>query len=509
MSSNMEDLVKGQTTIDSLLLNRVKDEKIKPKVRKINKKIQKKEMDQSKSQIPEVAAKLSKQQQKKYDEYKTLKKVNSTKTLKSILSINVPDIAKDIIDIEKLKTRFIRGIKPAVTEDLSVFSSPIEKEIKEEQLVHEIKVFSLRNRTICSIDGSFVTKSFYGMDISLFRTIGVIYEFNSEGIPEIHYFPDDNGVDNYKLTRILHNASEEEAGTQISLERAKMEVQVAYDMIRGSNSNIDFFILDGSILTEPLNFLFSKNDSILEKYLELINFYKKLYDICERKDIILVGVVKDTRSSTFRKLLARRLPRILKAYSQLQPITEFNYRKLMKYFSDLDLFNRLLRVGERSCAFSINSAGFSWLPRQLEFLKEEFDQEGIFLDGYKFYAMYIKSVDEDLPLRVEFFLNNDSESDQRLKTLIKYISGAVYGLSSKIRDNAIPVPQLEAHMRCKLSTNDMNTIMNILEREITTAMNEQMNLELYQENGLRSFDPDSLMLKNNMLLEKRRNRLPF
>ncbi|MHA1728420.1 MAG: DNA double-strand break repair nuclease NurA, partial [Promethearchaeota archaeon] len=277
---------------------------------------------------------------------------------------------------------------------------------------------------------------------------------------------------------------------------------------------IDIFILDGSILTEPLNLILLQNDALIEKYLSLILEYKKLYSLCNKKNILLVGVIKDTRSSTFRKVLMRKLPHLIKKFAEIRGITSINYRKLMNYFSDLDLFLQMLDVGERSCSFSINSPRNSWIPRQLDLLKNELQTKNDFLGDYKFFAYYLRPVKFDLPLRVEFCMKNNEISPDTIQSLIQTkvnkISSIIMPLSSKLDTFGLPIPQIEAHMRAKLSEEDLKIIVRLLERNISKEIADySKGLFFNNTNPLTNLNIDEFLLKNRFMVSKRRDRLPL
>ncbi len=462
--------------------------------------------------LPEIASKLSKKnpQKHRYDNYKKIKPIESIKTFEKILSISIPELAKDLVDIERLKSKFMSELKPAKIYNLELFNSKIEKDILEKKIVYDVIPHSLKNITIASIDGSFVSKSFYGLDICLSRAIGVIYEFENSSKPVIEYYPE-SGIQNFSLEKVLHNTSEDEVTTQISINRALMEINLAIEMILSKRKKIDLIILDGSILSEQLNLIYSNNHEILEKYFNLIREYKKLYTICNQMDILLVGCIKDTRSSTFRKLFSRRMPHILKQFPQLKEISSFNYRKLMKYFSDLDFFHRILDCEERSCCFSINTPGNSFLPRQQELLNyEKANNEENYFNNFEFYASYLKPVKYDFPIRVEFCIDKKKSDIESIHKKITKICSIILPLSSKLEDFGMPIPQLEAHLRCKLNENDLNKIISILERGIFDELSKCSNQFLFESNYLKNYPTmDEFILKNGLLISKRRDRLPI
>ncbi|MHA1340881.1 MAG: DNA double-strand break repair nuclease NurA [Promethearchaeota archaeon] len=507
------DQFEQKDKLDYFLTQIAKDKNLKSKFDTIQKKMDRINSIGLRTSILDNSSRLSKENKKKYNKYKKMELINKANSIEEIFNTVIPEIAKDIADLENHKQDFINKLKIIKKNKLDVFNSPVENEILEPFITYEIEDTILSDFNICAIDGSFIHESFFNLDISLFRAIAVIYSFDSKGKTKISYFPDINGIDNYKLSKFLKNFSDEKVNTHISLDRTLMEIKLANKILTESNININIIILDGSILTEPLNLIFSQDEDLLELYFKVIKEYRKLYTLCDQKEVFLVGVIKDSRSSTFRKLLARRLPKLLKLYSELSSIYSINYRTLLSYFSDIDFFNRILEQGERSCVFSINSAGSSWLPRQLELLKHELEDEGIFINNFEFFASYIKPVQYDHPMRVEFCLNQRLVTKNKIHRYITIISAILYKISRVTPDFALPIPQIEAHLRCKLDNNDKKRILNVLKRKISYELaNYLREFELKQIAGdfnINEFKIDPLMLKFDLLVSKKRERFPF
>ncbi|MHA1820987.1 MAG: DNA double-strand break repair nuclease NurA [Promethearchaeota archaeon] len=541
---------------------------------------------------------LSNKMKKQYNDYSKIEALESHRKLEHIISNLIPDIAHDIFELAELKKKFIASLLPIKKARYPFFDDinkeyNIENPIIEPCLSYPVKMKSPKNLTIVAVDGSIVKKSFYGLELGLIRAIGVIYKFDEKGIPKVEYYPDPKGMDNYKLAKMFKNLSDDESSIRFSIEQTLMEISVVKQIIeyyrekrkratrskkktrKTQNSNkikntsrpknppkskghsntyntiskeetdekIDIIILDGSILAEPLNMIFNQNIETLEKYSELLALYKDVYELCETEGINLVGVVKDTKSSTFRKIFSKFLPFLIrKNHNLLYPLLKINYKKILEYFSDLDFFNYLLKGGERSCSFSISSPANSWMARQFELLDENKDElvprentskiANNILKNFKFYAVFLKAVPLDLPLKLEFYVYNseDTIEPQQISKKIDDIASVIYYLSSKFEDFALPFPQIEAHMRARLSKEDMNRIMRILEQQIVIEQNKYMDKKLRllnlksktsaiindEQNNIDNINEDlnsvfSLIWKHasGYPIQKRRERLPF
>ncbi len=463
--------------------------------------------------LPDFAQNLSLNLKKKYEAYSQIDSLKESQSLERIFSFVIPEYARDILVLESKKNQLIeilQQMKDFIETKFSIDKFFSADEILENSFVSQVKPVKLSNFTVAAVDGSFVRKCYTNFEFSLFRAISVIYEFNDLDV-NIQYYPDQKGMQNYRLGRILNNISEQNASSQISIDRAFMEISLVNEMINQCNKKLDMIILDGSILTEPLNLLSNtpENSELIKNFTKLVNEYKKLYNLCDLRNIDLIGIVKDTRSSTFRKLLTRRFPQILSKMED-KNLMEIDYRKLLQYFSDLDLFHRFMNVGERTCVFSISSSGNSWIPRQLELLNTELNPSKKFLSDYKFFASYMKPVPYDFPIRIEFHQNKNNLNPETIQQKIQRICSHLYPLCSKMEGFAIPIPQIEAHLRAKLSHNDLNMIIQLLNRHITEEIKLYSKNKLF--NGLETQTVgkfDDFLLSNNFLVPKRRERMPL
>jgi len=132
----------------------------------------------------------------------------------------------------------------------------------------------------------------------------------------------------------------------------------------------------------PINLLFSKDPEISIKYDRLLREYHKLYLNCKENGIILVGSIKDTRTSALCHLLQESIQLLHSNGTDLTDFININYRQIIDYFSDLDLFNRILDKSERSCIFNCK--------RDIEKIRDNGIKKEIpYYFPLSFYAFYI------------------------------------------------------------------------------------------------------------------------
>jgi hypothetical protein len=234
-------------------------------------------------------------------------------------------------------------------------------------------------------------------------------------------------------------------------------------------------IIDGSIVIMPINLVFSKDPEISKKYDKLLKEYHTLYSICKEKGILLIGSIKDTRTSALAHLLRDSIQLLKPNQSRLSDFIKLNYRSIIEFFSDLDLFNRVLEKSERSCIFNCK--------REIDKIRDTGIKKEIpYYFPLSFYAFYLKTARYDTPCRIEFFMD-EKHSLKKASEKADLISSMLLPVSSLNEHYGLPIPQIEAHRRAVFKATEIDLLLNNLTRTLST-------------HGIN-------------LLEKRRNRRPF
>ncbi|MFX1392274.1 MAG: DNA double-strand break repair nuclease NurA [Promethearchaeota archaeon] len=397
-------------------------------------------------------------------------------TKEQILLKNIKFIAQEYIELEKIKDKFCRIIlKNLKNLEFSDFTQYPKFFIKEKYIKKPVSASCISGLNVVSVDGSSITKTFMNVDFSFLKAIAVKYYFYKNGKhAKIEYYPDLNGFNNYSIQSNYINRDENIVQNKISIDMTFMEINLLNKLIERS-TDIDFIIIDGSIVPTPINLLFSQDLEISKKYDNLLKEYHKLYSNCKDKGIVLIGSIKDTRTAALSHLLRDSIQLLRPNKDNLSSFTEINYRKIIDFFSDLDMFNKLLTKSERSCIFVCK--------REIDKIRDTGIKKEIpYYFPLTFYAYYLKTAKYDIPCRIEFFtdegidLNKASEKADLISSIILPISGINehYGL---------PIPQIEAHRRAVFKQQEINLLFNNLTR-------------ILNKNGV-------------LLLEKRRNRRPF
>ncbi|TFG20695.1 MAG: DNA double-strand break repair nuclease NurA [Promethearchaeota archaeon] len=404
------------------------------------------------------------------------KNYNIGLTKEQILLKDLKYIAQEYIELEEAKDKFCTAILKNF-KDLN-FSDLIKYPkyyIKEAQIKKEVSASCISGLNFVSVDGSSVIKKFMNVDFSFLKALAVKYYIYKDGkSARIEYYPDLNGFNNYAIQGNFINRDENLVQNKISMDMTFMEIKLLNKLIQRS-TDIDFIIIDGSIVPTPINLLFSQDIEISKKYDELLKEYHKLYSNCKEKGIILIGSIKDTRTSALAHLLRDSIQLLKPNRDYLNDFIKINYRKLIDYFSDLELFNKVLKKSERSSIFICK--------REIDKIRDTGIKKEIpYYFPLTFYAFYLKTVKYDTPCRIEFF-TDESTNFKKASEKADLISSMLLPISCLNERYGLPIPQIEAHNRAVFKPHEINLLFNNLTR-------------ILNQNGIN-------------LLEKRRARRPF
>jgi hypothetical protein len=396
-------------------------------------------------------------------------------TKEQLLINDLKNIAEEYLEIEKLKDKFAKILLKNINElNFSDFIPYPNYNIKEKYIKKEIKGSNIRGLKVVSVDGSSVIKKFINVDFSIFKAIAVKYYFYKNHVSKIDYFPDITGFNNYYIKGNFINGEESAVEVKVSMDLRLMEIRLLNNLIE-AKPDIDLIIIDGSIVIMPINLIFTKDPEISKKYDKLLKEYHRLYLNCDEKGIILIGSIKDTRTSALAHLIRDSILLLKPNERKLSDFIQFNYRHIINYYSDLDLFNRILMKEERSCIFNCK--------KEVDKIRDTGIKKEIpYYFPLSFYAFYFKTTLYDTPCRIEFFLDEKHSTEDAVKKA-DLISSLLLPISSYNEFYGLPIPQIEAHKRAVFKPFEVNLLFNNLSRTLNKY-------------GIK-------------LLEKRRLRRPF
>ena len=410
---------------------------------------------------------------KNHQNYNIINEFGLTK--EQILLNDINNIAQELIQVELLKDRFSNVILKNLDDlDISEFISSPRYSIKEISIKKSVEASNIRGLNVVSVDGSSVIKKFMNVDFSFLKAIAVKYYFYENHSARIEYFPDISGFNNYSVQGNYINREENVVESKISMEMNLMEINLLNELIK-KDGDLDLIIIDGSIVPMPINYIFSNDYELSKKYNQLLKEYNKLYLNCKEKGVILIGSIKDTRTASLSNQLRDSIQMLRPSHTNLSDFININYRQVFEYFSDLDLFSRLLEKSERSCIFSCK--------HEIEKIRDTGIKKEIANHiPVDFYAFYLKTANFDTPCRIEFFMD-ESESIENSSKRADLISSIILPLATLNDNYGLPIPQIEAHKRAVFRPEEVNLLFNNLRRTLS-------------KHGF-------------LLMEKRRNRRPF
>ena len=405
----------------------------------------------------------------------------------------------------------------------------------ESHFIQPVKPFSLEEiegYRIAAVDGGLGFRQYLGLQITLIKAAVVQYHFMPDSSPKITTFPPLRNKGNYCLYTDYAPATEFHGGLLAGYRRQIAENAILIDFIQSSSLPPEIVILDGSVLPPPCPVSAREDELTFKYYSHCFESYNELYEICNAKGILLIGCIKDTRSTVLRDLLLKSLPFFLSKYPFLQGLTKTDFRKILQSFTDVELFSRLLTPNTRSLAFrydfqdyvkyqsSFSSNFFAESKAAVENGVENSDTDGISRlftllkpkDGI--FASYLQISPFDSPIRVEFVSPLDPD---HVKRRIDTIAKVIFPISRITPQCTLPIPQIEAHMLAHLPEVEIDLVVNQLQRRLclkqfcSSTANSLLKGE--QEHSTAEFSQlehnNPLIDHFNLFSEKRHTRLPF
>ncbi|NVM54730.1 MAG: DNA double-strand break repair nuclease NurA [Candidatus Helarchaeota archaeon] len=358
-------------------------------------------------------------------------------------------IAEKIIRLEKNRNDLSKVLLGARDQlDLTIIpNKTLYQDIIEPEFIYKVTPSNLHGMQIIGIDGSIISKSLHGVDLILTRAVAVLFKFLKDK-PAVQYFP--NVAPNPRLVVNFDIFSSSEIDILNSLARLEDEIQLAIEM---TARNPDIILLDGSII--PLILDKPPSSSALNrKYIDIIEKYEDLFQKCLERDILLAGVIKDTRSTRFMHILGRVLPILISKIPALREVRELDYRPIIQQTRDSTFLFRFLQPGERSFTFRYSESASKHAILK-DFTKRDWSE--------MIYSFYLKPVQFDLPTKVEFLAPTNP---------IKYakrIASVILPISNQHAEFGVPSVLIEADARARLFENDLDYVHDSLSHAVSTS----------------------------------------
>ncbi|MEK6982897.1 MAG: DNA double-strand break repair nuclease NurA [Candidatus Micrarchaeota archaeon] len=295
----------------------------------------------------------------------------------------------------------------------STLKIPDDEAVIEKQLTFSLSKLRVNN-SVCAVDSGFIDQHMHGVDIVMVKSVAVNFIYENSKLIAHSYLPSrfPNIVLEFKT-----GLDDHEANLFKSLVRLKYELTTAIDSIIKFNPKV--LLIDGSLLPIPSDKP-NKESELYSLYLEVIEIYKKLFSLCSEKEILLFGVIKDTRSKKFVDL--------------------YNVNGT----NDTMFLDTLLKKGERTFTMKYSTT----LTPALK------DLEGA---SEKVCVFYIKCNSQEFPLRIEYY-NAKQVNEQ---TDLSDITNTIYSICAINPDYAYPPPLIEADLCAAILPEEADKLASI------------------------------------------------
>lgn len=330
------------------------------------------------------------------------------------------EIVQRISSIERIRINITNSLRKINNK----FKIGPNEEILDEKIINSIVLTDNGKKSAVGVDGGIIKSSYHGLDMILTRAVAVNFVYENSKIKNVDYYPSSNPQPDPQI--VMDSLSEIELSSCHNFVRQIMEVETAIEGIKKFKPDIT--LLDGSVIphyvTKP------DNPFLKEYYKKLVERYKELFETVENQQTILAGVIEDSRGNRFCDILIRRVTSVLQE--------DFPREKIMvlEKTKDSNLLYYLLNKGERTCIFN-----YSQNPEAHPLIKE-------FKASNSFFSFYLKTVDFDRPLRIDFIASERQLeiANEVSNLLIKTSGHAGYGL---------PAILIEADQRAKLDQREL------------------------------------------------------
>jgi hypothetical protein len=371
----------------------------------------------------------------------------SMKTIRELWALDevIQKIAEQIQVLEKKRNSFA-SILRAECVNLNLHESlPLaQKYLVDNQLTHSVKPIKLTGLRVGGVDGGLLKKTLRGVELVITRACATIFEYTPSNRVSAIYFPEKTTPPVIKAE--MNPVSWREADVNASLERLKSELEMA---IRVQDYHpVELLLLDGSLSPQigdrpPHQSIFTP------KYERISVLYEELYEKTRETGTLLAGIVKDSRSQRFIKILGEILPHLISQHSCLNPLLQMDYRSILQNSYDTDLFFRILDVGERSSILRLNadSPGASSAKK--------------LYNSRNLVCIYLQTARFDYPLRVEIFTGS-----QDPVRIVEKVSSMLLPMSSNNEGFALPTVLIDADSQARLIERDLDFLFGQLANRI-------------------------------------------
>jgi hypothetical protein len=370
------------------------------------------------------------------------------KTIRELwaLDAEIQKIAEQIQVFEEKRTAFALVLH-AQRHDLDLLTDiPLaQKALIESLLALRVKPTSLSGLRVCGIDGGLLKKTLRGIELVITRAVATVFEYTPSNRVSVIYFPEKTTPPMVKAE--LTPVSWREAELSASLERLKAELELAIRVQDHHPSEL--LLLDGS-LRPHISDRPASQSVFSSKYQKITKLFEQLYEKSKETGTLLAGVVKDSRSQRFIRVLGEILPHLISRYPELESLLKLDYRSVLNISYDTDFFYRVLEVGERSPILRIDGMN----NKSMEASKQPPKETNLV-------CFYLRTVEYDYPLRIEVYTGNSNPA-----RTVEKISAMLLPMASDNEQFALPTVLIDADSQSRLIERDLDFLFTQLSNRI-------------------------------------------
>jgi hypothetical protein len=272
---------------------------------------------------------------------------------------------------------------------------------------------------IAAVDGGIVQRSVHGFDFILARAVGVCFSYEHGKVASAEYHPEKMPPPEFFA---LESLADNEWAQSASMIRQKLEIANAIECAEKFRPSL--LLLDGSVVPHYTERP-AKGSKAKESYDEMISLYRRLFERCMSSDVMLAGVIEDSRGTKFCDIAKEK-------------VASAESRRDLECSRDTSLLYWMLKEGERTLAFR-----YSEKAEEHPAIKDLQDV------GADVFSFYLKTAKFDRPVRIDF-LGGEKLADK--------IAPLVLSISSHHSGYGFPSVLIEADQAAKLSDGDMESV---------------------------------------------------
>ncbi|MCJ7450548.1 MAG: DNA double-strand break repair nuclease NurA [Candidatus Nanohaloarchaeota archaeon QJJ-9] len=334
---------------------------------------------------------------------------------------SIEKVVQEIKELEDKRAKIGKELSKRKEKELD------DDTVQEEFFFKDIELESLTDDKIGGVDGGFARKEMHGIEVVIARAVASVFEYMDGKLKGSDYIPSKKPQP--EIIHIDSPLNRQEFRTSTSLIRLKKEIKTARKAVTG---DLDLLLLDGSIVPQYTDRP-SKNSPLRKRYDELVEEYKKLFEECLEKEILLAGVIEDSRGTTLSEILAK------------QDFVDSGAKNVLESTRDTNILDYVLEKGQRTAVTEYT---------------REYENHPVLQDigelGKKVYNFYLKTAKDDRPVRIDFL---DSGG---VKTTADRIASKILPLCSYSSTYGIPSVIVEADKCAKLDEDDIERFLSRL-----------------------------------------------